>query len=88
MSVSGLAEFLRTDDPAIREAGVDDRNCAACRFWSRWLRETGECLLHALKRRQAIIDGRAAAPPKAARVSSAGETCDGFEEREGMGLSR
>jgi hypothetical protein len=85
-----LPEFLRTDDPLVRDAGVGDRNCAACSFWSRWLPETGDCLLYALRRRKAIAGGATSAetPPKAARVTSAGETCDGFAQREGRGLSR
>lgn len=85
---TGLSEFLRTDDPPVRDADDPNRCCGTCRYWSRWLPSTGDCLYYALLRRQAIIDGRPAVPPKAARTSSDLEVCDGWEAREGRGLSQ
>lgn len=79
------AEVLRTDDPAVSEALDAVRSCATCRFWSRWLPRTGDCMRYALQRRDAMIaaadmaEFHAAWPSKAARATSDNETCAGWE---------
>lgn len=74
-------EHLRSDEPVVGPG----RCCANCRSWSRWLGTTGDCLLHAYRRRQQILDGTPAAQlpeMKAARTTDASEACDGFEPTE------
>ncbi|MGN6270907.1 MAG: hypothetical protein ACTHM0_13565 [Sphingomonas sp.] len=87
-------EFLRTDDPVVGETDDPNRSCSTCSYWSRWLPHTGDCMLYALQRREALLKAgdmdayRRAWPSKSARTSSDLEVCDGWNEREGRGLSR
>jgi len=92
--MTGRAEFLRTDDPPVGDAESSDKECASCRYWSRWLPETGDCLLYAMLRQEALLaaedmeDFRRDWPSKCTRATSAHETCDKWTAREGAGLSR
>jgi hypothetical protein len=88
------AQFLRTDDPAVRENGDASRSCASCGNWSQWLGETGDCLLYAYRRREALLATRgseetaawrAAWPRKGARTTSASESCDGWVQVGSVG---
>lgn len=75
-----IDEHLRADAPTVTPAADEARSCLSCRAWSPWLTETGDCLFHALQRRAAIAAGAAGIPlSKAARMTSADETCDGWE---------
>lgn len=92
--LTALPEFLRTDDPPVRDTADPNRCCGTCRFWSRWLPNTGDCLLYALQRQDALMAAentdawRREWPSKSARTSSDLEVCDGWAPREGRGLSR
>lgn len=81
------AEWRTIDDPIVGLAGDDGRSCASCANWSQWLGETGDCLFHAYRRREAIIAAEnpreleAAQerwPSRSARMSTADEVCDGW----------
>lgn len=78
------AEFLRTDDPPVLSAPHAARTCAACRFWSRWLPNTGDCMRWAYLRREELAASARyddVREPKAARMTSIDETCAGWEAR-------
>lgn len=82
-----MGEFLRTDEPPVRNAAEGEVSCAGCSYWSRWLERTGDCMLYALRRRRAFVGARNlnavsdAWPAKSARVTSDDETCWGWEAR-------
>ena len=66
-----------------------ERACAGCRFWSRWLATTGDCMAYAYKRRDALIasdDPEAFArdwPQRPARDTQADDTCEQWEAERG-----
>ncbi|QIG80070.1 hypothetical protein [Stakelama tenebrarum] len=89
-----MTEFLRSDEPAVRGAIGDEGRCADCAYWSRWLPHTGDCMMYAMLRREALFAADDLDryyrewPSKSARVTSDHECCDRWLQREGQGLSR
>lgn len=83
-------EWTRADAPAVSDAAERadaERRCSSCGCWSQWLGQTGDCLYHATRRREAMIAAeseaesaavRQAWPRKSARMTAADEVCSGW----------
>lgn len=51
------------------------RICKTCGFWSQWLPSSGDCLLHAYQRRNAILNDSEAPPARPADMTAVDDTC-------------
>lgn len=54
---------------------MTERVCKTCGFWSQWQPSTGDCLLHAYERRNAIINNSEANPARAADATPDDHAC-------------
>jgi len=59
---------------------VDEKRCETCRFWSKWMPRSGDCMEYAYKRRDAVLRGdKDVPPPRSAEMTDQDDRCDKWE---------